>query len=203
MVEMKEIDARGFACPEPVLMTKRAAEAGATAIIILVDNEDATDNVSRFAKKAGFSADIAKAGDDFKVTLKKVGDVKTEDVEIECGTANAKIIKDKVLMITSDSLGRDDRELGCLLVKVMLNALAENDALPEKIIFMNAGVKLCCDGSESLDALKLLLSQGVDVMVCGTCLKHFELAEKLQAGRVSNAYEIMNASLKGNVYPWS
>ena len=67
----KEIDARGHACPEPVLMTKRAADAGASEISVLVDNEDSADNVVRFAKKAGFSSEITKAGDDFKVSLVK------------------------------------------------------------------------------------------------------------------------------------
>ncbi|MFA6450430.1 MAG: sulfurtransferase-like selenium metabolism protein YedF [bacterium] len=200
---MKEIDARGHACPEPVLMTKRAVEAGASEISVLVDNEASADNVVRFAKKAGFSAETAKRRDDFKVSLKKTEDKQIGDVEVVCDAAASKMIKDKVLLISSDSLGRDDRDLGTLLVKVLLNALAENEALPEKIVFMNAGVKLCCEGSESLDALNQLAGQGVELLACGTCLKHFEISEKLQVGRVSNAYEIMNVLLKGNVLPWA
>ena len=107
------------------------------------------------------------------------------------------------MLVTSDSLGRDDRELGSLLVKVLLNALAENEMLPEKIIFMNAGVKLCCEGSESLAALNLLAGRGAEIWACGTCLKHFDLTEILRAGKVSNAYEIMDVLLKGNVLPWA
>jgi selenium metabolism protein YedF len=200
---VKEIDARGHACPEPVLMTKRAAESGATEITVLVDNEASADNVARFAKKAGFGVGVGKAGADFKLSLHKIEAGKPEEFEIECAAADSKIIKNKILLISSDSLGRDDVVLGNLLVKVLLNALAENDSLPEKIVLMNAGVKLCCEGSESLGALNQIAGQGVELLVCGTCLKHFNLTEKLAAGRISNAYEIMNVLLKGNVLPWA
>jgi selenium metabolism protein YedF len=200
---MKKIDARGLSCPQPVLMTKKAVEGGAAEITVIVDNESAADNVSRFAQKSGFNAEIEKIGGDFKLVLKKV-----ENTEI-AGAANPRdeikpeLIGRKLLLITSDSLGRDDRELGTLLIKVLLNALAENEALPEKIVLMNAGVKLCCAGSESLESLGTLSNRGVELIACGTCLKHFNLTEKVRVGHISNAYEILDALLNGNVIPWA
>ena len=35
---MKEIDARGLSCPEPVMLTKQALDAGETELIVMVDN---------------------------------------------------------------------------------------------------------------------------------------------------------------------
>jgi len=200
---MKEIDARGLICPQPVLMAKKAVAEGASEITVIVDNQSSADNVARFAKSAGCSSEITKSGDDFNIIIRKTGDTDLSNAEITCDVDKLKLIKDKVLLVSTDSLGRDDRELGALLIKVLLNALAENDVLPEKIIFMNAGVKLCCEGSESLDALKQIYGQGVEIMACGTCLKHFNIADKIQIGNISNAYEIMNALLKGNIIPWA
>lgn len=42
------VDARGFACPEPVLMTKKALEQEYDTIEVLVDNITAVQNINRF-----------------------------------------------------------------------------------------------------------------------------------------------------------
>lgn len=55
---MKEIDARGLSCPEPVMLTKQALDAGETELIVMVDNGAAKDNVSRQAKSHGKTVEI-------------------------------------------------------------------------------------------------------------------------------------------------
>lgn len=199
---LKEIDARGHACPAPVLMAKREIESGEGALVVLVDNRSSADNVARFARNAGFSAEISGGGGEFRVALSKVGEKDAAAAaEVVCPAAGGAVMKGKVLFISTDSIGRGSGELGRVLAKSLINALAENDSVPEKIVLMNAGVRLACEGSDLVAPLNELECRGVEILACGTCLKYFDLADKLRAGKTSNAYEILNALLEGNVVP--
>lgn len=65
------VDARGCACPEPVLKTKRAMAQEHDAIEVLVDNRTAAQNISRFAKNKKYCLEETAARDDFKLILTK------------------------------------------------------------------------------------------------------------------------------------
>ena len=65
---MNQIDARGFSCPEPVLMTKRALKNG-TPLTVLVDSETPVQNISRFAENSGYHVTWKEVGDDYEVTI--------------------------------------------------------------------------------------------------------------------------------------
>ena len=70
---MKEIDARGLACPAPVLQTKNAIEEEKlSSIEILVDNEAARQNVSRFLKSQDFEVSVQEREGDFAPALGEV-----------------------------------------------------------------------------------------------------------------------------------
>jgi len=109
----------------------------------------------------------------------------------------------KVLVISTESLGRSDEELGRILVRSLLNTLAESAALPAKIVLLNSGVRLACEQDDTVEALVKIGTRGVEVMACGTCLKHFGLLDKLRAGRVSNAHEILAATLGAPTLHWA
>lgn len=109
----------------------------------------------------------------------------------------------KVLVISAESLGRGDDELGHILVRSLLNALSESPVLPAKIVLLNGGVRLACEVDDTVDALNRIVARGVDVMACGTCLKYFGWLDKLRAGRVSNAHEILAATLGGPTLHWA
>ncbi len=47
------IDARGLACPEPVLRVKQALSANSNTIEVLVDNNTAVQNITRYVKNSG------------------------------------------------------------------------------------------------------------------------------------------------------
>lgn len=204
---MKEVDARGYPCPQPVLFTKKVVDEGEEEIVVLVDNRGSAENVARFGEKSGYKVEIKEENGDFKVSLKKgFGESAardTEAAEITCETGNWKLLKGKTLFISTDSLGRGSEELGKILVKALLNALSENENLPEKIVLINSGVKLACEGSEVLEALHEVVGKGVEILACGTCLNYFELSEKLRVGRVSNAYEILNVLLESQIVSWA
>ena len=70
-MSIQEVDARGRACPEPVVMTKQAVEGNKDGVSVLVDNICAVENVTRFAKNAGYAVEKSQDGPDYRLTLTK------------------------------------------------------------------------------------------------------------------------------------
>ena len=91
---------------------------------------------------------------------------------------------DKIVLITSDRMGRGADELGRLLLKNFLYSLARNEQKPAVVMFANEGVRLVCKGSDSLDDLQLLTEAGVAVKACGTCLDFLGLNEDVRVGEI-------------------
>ncbi|MBK6900428.1 MAG: sulfurtransferase-like selenium metabolism protein YedF [bacterium] len=97
-----------------------------------------------------------------------------------------------VIFIAGDALGRGDDELGAaLLLSALKNLPKAAGDPPSHLLFMNAGVNLCCEGSAALADLRSLQDAGAELLCCGTCLDWFELREKLAVGRASNMVEIL------------
>ena len=67
------IDARGYACPMPVVMVQKAVRDGAPSTLeVLVDNQCAVENVTRFASNQGYRVSVRETGgDEFSLTLSK------------------------------------------------------------------------------------------------------------------------------------
>jgi selenium metabolism protein YedF len=188
---MKNLDCRGMSCPQPVLETKKAmAAAGAGGVQVLVDNPGSKENVRRFAESQGYGVHITEEKGVFTLRLQKTGEEKAEPVPEEKKNAGE---PEMVVFIESDSLGRGSEELGRILMRSFLHTLAEAEFKPAKVIMVNAGVKLACEGSPVLEDLQELSGRGTDILACGTCLDFFGLKAKLKAGRVSNMYEILSS----------
>jgi intracellular sulfur oxidation DsrE/DsrF family protein len=64
------------------------------------------------------------------------------------------------------------------------------------VLFYNSGAYLTCQGSESLEDLKTLEAEGVEILTCGTCLNYYQLTEQLAVGSVTNMYAIVEAQMK-------
>ena len=188
---MKSIDCRGLACPAPVLTTKETIEAdGLRELTIIVDNEAAKQNVSRFLESQNFGVAVNKEGNDFYI-IGKVGAVEKKEIpEYESPDAeNQKIM----VMVATDRIGYGDDELGQKLMASFLKTLKEMGDGLWRLVFVNNGVKLTIQGSEVLTDLKDLEAQGVHILVCGTCLTHFELLNKKQVGETTNMLDIVTA----------
>lgn len=185
------VDARGMACPAPVVKTKDALRGGAKVIEVLVDNPTARDNVCRFATSQGCSVGVKEEGDIFRIAVSKTTEASSswpEPVAADSGIRS-------VVVISEDIMGRGDRELGEILVKAFLNTLAENEPPPWRMALFNSGVKLAVEGADTVQALSNLDRLGVEILVCGTCLDFFGMKEKLAVGTVSNMYDIMTTML--------
>lgn len=90
----------------------------------------------------------------------------------------------KRILVLTDRIGRGDDDLGRVLMKNFLYSLARNAEKPSAVMFMNEGVRLACEGSDSLDDLRLMVENDVAVKACGTCLDYLGLMDSLAVGEV-------------------
>lgn len=188
-----KVDCRGLACPQPVLATKKALEE-AEELSVLVDNPSAKENVKRFAESRGHQVAISEEKGVFELKIKKqrAAEKPAPEPEKPKGLVNQSV-SSLTVFIDADSMGRGSEELGRVLMRSFLHTLGESETRPQKIILMNGGVKLACEGSEVIEDLQGLAAKGVEILACGTCLDYFGIKAKLLAGRVSNMYEILNS----------
>ena len=193
---MIKVNAIGDACPIPVVKTLNAIKElkGADVIETLVDNETAVQNLIRMADKKGYKVTAEKISDkEFKVTI-EVGEaalaapVDTDNVACEL-PRNAR--KNTVVVISSKAMGHGGDELGTALMKGFIFALSQQETLPTTILFYNGGATIPVEGSVSLEDLKNMEGQGVEILTCGTCLNFYGLTEKLAVGEVTNMYTIV------------
>lgn len=182
----KEVDARGQACPRPVIMTKKALDEIKEGVVTtIVDNEVAKENVSKLAKSSGYEFQVQKGNDnEYYIHITK-GEVEEVNVCIP------NTFKDMTIAFSSNVMGKGSEELGKILIKSFIYALTESTPYPAALVFYNGGVQLTSEGSEVLDDLQKLADQGVEILSCGTCLDFYGLKEKLSVGSVTNMYTIL------------
>jgi hypothetical protein len=104
-----------------------------------------------------------------------------------------------VLLLGSEGMGRGDDALGLTILGNFLKTLVANPLRPEKIVCWNAGVKLLTGDSPVVTTLHDLEGIGVEILACKTCVEHFGLQEKLQAGEVSTMPIISDLLLRSDV----
>lgn len=183
------IDAKGLACPQPVILAKKALEEFGD-VVILVDNKTALENVTRMGKSRGCTVEVNDLP----------GGV--SELHIVAGTAAAQPVAPgaamaqpgpSVFVISQDRMGRGDDELGYVLIKSFFHTLPELDNPPDTLLMYNTGARLAAENSEVLEDLKKLEEMGVEILVCGTCVNYFGLSGKIAAGKISNMYDIAGA----------
>lgn len=192
-MNIKIVDARGEACPLPVVRaTKALAEmtAGGT-LEVHVDNDIAVQNVRRMAEGKDLSCRTEEAGERHFVLTIDVpagNGAVSPDAAPSCAAAPCK--NGTVVVFDGTTMGRGDEALGKTLLKGFIYALSQLDVPPETLLFYNGGAPLTCEGSPALDDLKSMASQGTEILTCGTCLDYYGLKESLRVGSVTNMYTI-------------
>ena len=186
----KTIDAKGLACPKPVILTKKEIEAmGEGTITTIVDSEISKDNLSKLAKSMGLEYKVDQDVDgNYEVSISK------GEKEAFTSTETIKAVKrvndGAVIVIPSELMGSGDPELGRILMKSFIYTVSETKPYPKAMLFYNSGVKLTIKSSAVLDDLLNLEEVGVEIMSCGTCLDFYDLKDKLGVGEISNMYTI-------------
>ena len=188
---MKVFDARGLACPAPVLHTKATLqEEKPGSVKVIVDNAASQQNVQRFLESQGFQTVLEQKGTDYLV----IGTCGLEPGEqAQLSVEPQSDVKKIMVMCTTDRMGFGDEGLGLKLMVSFLRTLKEMGSELWRLVFVNNGVKLTTDASEVLEDLRDYENEGLKILVCGTCLTHFDLLEKKQVGETTNMLDIVTA----------
>lgn len=190
------IDAMGDKCPVPVVKAKKALGTMDTGTVeVHVDNETSVTNLKSLAKSLGceVSDKTVAEGAEYHVFITKT-EASARAEEVASSTE-----KKRVVVISSQVMGSGDDTLGASLMKAFIFSLTQQDALPDTVLFYNGGAHLTCEGSPCLEDLEALEKADVEILTCGTCLKHYGLDDKLAIGGVTNMYVIAEKQLKADV----
>lgn len=198
MADVLTVDARGLACPQPVLETKRVFDEGqASQFMVLVDNVTSRENVSRFARNQGCEVRVEEAGsDNYRVIIDRGSSPAPPIVQeepIACPVPQTEAAVKNVVYVGTDRMGAGDDDLGQKLMRGFLRTWIDCTPKPWRMIFINSGVKLTTIDEEAAEAISLLEENGVEILSCGTCLQHFDLEDKLRVGRATNMFEVIES----------
>ena len=191
---MRVVDTKGQQCPAPLIATRKAikeSKEGET-IRIIIDNKTSFDNVARFLRDNNilFSSEEEKGVWTLTVTKTGTGEP-SESIEEYCTVAVPHFNKGNfVIVFSSDKMGEGDKELGTMLMSNFIRAVKDLDVLPGKMLFYNSGVRLGTTDSDVYESLKEIEQMGVGLLFCGTCVKFYDIQEKIKIGILSNMFEI-------------
>lgn len=194
-----KIDGRGLACPGPVLRTKEVVDTQNFGhISVTVDNDAAAENVSRFLTHSGFEVSVDSDGRTSVIEGTRQGDhppgqgsaSPSQGPSPDMGRVEHQKI---MVMIASQAIGKGDDILGEKLMKSFLTTLREMGEDLWRVVFVNSGVKFTIQGSPVLEQILELEKQGVHILVCGTCLTHFDLLHQKRVGETTNMLDIVTS----------
>ena len=181
----------------PLIKTKKALQEleKDETLKVIIDNDTSVSNVLHFLNDNNIPVTQKKDGNITELTINKT-DVNIDDVEVEnyC-EVDLPTVNDFVLVFAKNKIGEGNDELGQMLVTGFLNTFKEMNRMPKKIIFLNSGVFLVLKNSQVLPVLKEYEKSGVELLACGACLDFYKKTKDIAVGRVSNAYDILNATL--------
>jgi selenium metabolism protein YedF len=187
-----KIDCSNLPCPEPVIKTKKALDSLADDSIleVIVNANSSKENVTRFAKNAGYTVTDEVLDDGTtKITIVKGYTCSIATNENSSGFLN------KSLFLKDDTIG--DYELGSKLMIGFLKSILELPKLPKNIICVNKAVFLTTAPADSdvMVILKTLEKNGVQIYSCGVCLDFYKVENELKVGVIGNAFDTVEMLL--------
>jgi selenium metabolism protein YedF len=197
------LDCQGLPCPQPVLRCKDFLEQHPGAEVeIIVDNQAALENLQRFLQSLGYTAaDVqqeaglihiqAKPDSGSPDTLQSAADTQAQEASQSLEQRPA--AEKQLVFISNQFMGHGDQELGSKLMQNFMATLPEMGSSLWRMILINSGVKLAIQDSPVLESLLKLQNQGVDILVCGTCLGHFGLLQDKQVGQTTNMLDVVTS----------
>lgn len=193
----KTIDCTNLQCPAPVIETKKYLEQETVLEVnIIVDNDAAMENVSRFLNSQGFDVSVDSDG----ITSTVCGKRDQKDITLSAPGSHSKPNRKEdqqhqkiMIMLSSEQIGKGDQDLGKSLMINFIKTLKEMGNDLWRIVMVNHGVKFSIDTSAVLEELTQLEQSGVDILVCGTCLIHLDLMSKKKIGQTTNMLDIVTS----------
>jgi len=205
---MKTINAKSGTCLDPVMLVKAEVDRGETELKVLLDNPTSASDVVRLLENRGFS--VLLEDDEGTITisaqkgeqpLKVAAAFKKQPVN-PINEAQFPLRQQTAAIPTPESSGSfsvlitrlalgSDQQLGETLMKSFLSTLLQMECQPFAVALMNEGVKLALYESSPCDHLKSLEKKGTSILICGTCVNHFNVTDQIGVGSMSNMLEIM------------
>ena len=187
------VNCMGDQCPIPVVKTMKALAAMTEpgTLEIHVDYEVPVQNLSRFAADRKLPVTAEKLDDKHYVVRMEVAEPKAAAAKQETPGCIPDLRGDTVIAIASECMGNGDDQLGATLMKGFIYAVSQQEELPSAMLFYNSGAKLTAEGAVTVEDLKILEAQGVEILTCGTCAYFFGLEGKQAVGSITNMYVIV------------
>ena len=191
------LDVRGIPCPKPIVMSLNELKNlnPGDVLEVLTDSEETVGNLLRMAMGKNCKAVVTEQDGCKVVSITKGEDDSPADPEISCSVVSNN--SGAVVAVGTNKMGEGDEKLGKILIKSYIYSLTQLEKMPKTVIFFNSGAYLTCEGSESLEDIKTLSDNGVDIYTCGTCLDFYGIKDKLRVGAVTNMYEIARLMSEG------
>ena len=96
------------------------------------------------------------------------------------------------IVISSDVMGKEE-DIGKVVIRNFFETIKSTKETPHTIFFLNAGVKLTTLDEEIAGILKGIESMGTEIYSCGTCLKHYNLEDKIKVGNRGASTQVVEA----------
>jgi selenium metabolism protein YedF len=191
---MKIIDTKGQKCPRPIVETKKAlreSRIGETFQVV-TDNKTSFANISRFLEdhKIKYSVFEENRIWTFQIT-NETGEAISTPAKNYCEVKPATDTNNNfAVAVSSELMGQGDDNLGRQLMKSFFVALSCLDGMPSVIAFYNSGVKLALKDSSVIDTLKEIEKKGTEIILCGTCVDHYKIGDRIGIGKIGDMYFI-------------
>jgi len=194
----RTLDCLGMTCPQPLVACRNCIESESPGSLkVLVDDEAALENVTRYLNSGGYESKSVKDGRTWIITATRGADADRRMVpavdDFPCPVPSEKETQRVVVFLTADTIGRGNDELGGKLMGNFLKTLPELGKELWRVVMVNAAVKLSAAGNPNLEALGVLEAQGVGILVCGTCLEFFGLLDKRAVGQTTNMLDVVTS----------
>ena len=191
------LDCKNMPCPQPVIQVKRLLEtAPPDKLTVIVDNEPALENVTRFLNSQGYGTSFVQEPGIWRISGTRdaaLGTAAPADIICPAPARPSAEEARTLVMIISPVFGSGDDDLGNRLMKNFLTTLPEMGSSLWRIVMLNGGVSLAVKGSPVIDELRRLEDAGVSILVCGTCLEHFGLLAKKAVGQTTNMLDVVTS----------
>jgi len=181
---MKTIDAKGLSCPQPVVLAIREIKDGTESFAIIVDNKAALKNVQMAFKNHEYKFDVKEKDGNYILSAEKSGEFIMEQ-------KSSSAIGKHIYTFKTNGIAPD--ELGQMLTQSFIANIKEVTPLPDKLVFYHEGVKLVLENSPVLESLIELENLGVELLICGNCLRFYNVEDKVVVGTLSNAFTILQS----------
>ena len=192
---MVVIDAMGWVCPRPVIEAKKVIatfpqEGG--VVQVLVDNQIACDNLSKFSSSKGYDCKVTKLADRQYEVIITVGEGKVEQAAPAQVVAPVQSGDGLVVAISQNQMGHGSEELGKILIKGFVYSISQLEVAPKAVVFFNSGVKLTLQDANTLADIQAMAERGTIIRVCGTCADYFQVKDQVAVGEICNMYDIVD-----------